>query len=83
MTRRQRLGRLAEDTVAQAFTEMGFEILARNYACATGEVDLIAYQDALLVFIGPERRAFLKKKRAERGSSSSRFQRSTPSFITN
>lgn len=48
--RRQR-GDKGEQLVAQYLEQDGFKIVARNYARRTGEVDLIAERDQLVVFV--------------------------------
>jgi putative endonuclease len=47
---RQRLGRWGEDLAADWYLAQGFEVLARNWARSTGEVDLVARRGGLLVF---------------------------------
>ncbi len=49
--RRQQLGKRGEDIAKEAVTEMGYEMVARNYRCPLGEVDLIARDGDTLVFI--------------------------------
>jgi putative endonuclease len=50
---RQRLGRAAEALVADALERRGMRILARNERTSSvrGEIDLIALDDAALVFV--------------------------------
>ena len=48
--RRQR-GDKGEQLVAQYLEQNGFNIVARNYARRTGEVDLIAQRGQLVVFV--------------------------------
>jgi putative endonuclease len=46
------LGNLGEDMAAQYLArEKGFSIIERNYRCPIGEMDLVAYQDSILVFV--------------------------------
>lgn len=45
------LGQKGEQLVADYLVEQGFQILARNYRRAFGEVDLIAEKDDLLAFV--------------------------------
>ena len=49
--RRQRFGRYGEDTAAAFLTRKGFEILARNVRTAFGEIDLIAMDGSVVVFV--------------------------------
>ncbi|HNT22753.1 MAG TPA: YraN family protein [Anaerolineales bacterium] len=48
---RQSLGRLGEDLAAQYLAEQGFAILARNVRTPYGEIDLLAQQGDLVVFV--------------------------------
>jgi putative endonuclease len=65
---RQRLGRAAEDLVAARLQRAGWRIVARNVRTRTGELDVIAMDGSVLVFVevkaaragtatGPERPA--------------------------
>jgi putative endonuclease len=65
---RQRLGRRAEDLVADRLTRLGWRIVARNVRTRSGEIDLIGLDGGTLVFVevkagragrdaGPERPA--------------------------
>jgi putative endonuclease len=47
----QQLGRLGEDAAIQCLQAQGYRILARNYRCRFGEIDLIARDGAVLAFI--------------------------------
>ena len=44
------LGKLGENTAAQLLTSRGFRIIARNLRIGHAEIDLIAENDAFLVF---------------------------------
>jgi putative endonuclease len=57
MTLRQRLGSLGEDAAAELLSKAGYRIVARNHRCPRGEVDLIAEQGELLVFVEVRTRA--------------------------
>lgn len=48
---RQRMGRLAEDLVAERLQAGGWEILARNARSRRGELDIVAVDDRTLVFV--------------------------------
>jgi putative endonuclease len=48
---RQRLGRRAEDLVAARLTGAGWEILERNARTRHGELDLVALDGRVLVFV--------------------------------
>ncbi len=47
------LGRLGETLARKYLRKAGFKILARNYACAYGEIDLVAFRprEELIVFV--------------------------------
>ena len=45
------LGQKGEQLVADYLVAQGFQIMARNYRRAYGEIDLIAEKDELLVFV--------------------------------
>ncbi len=57
MTSRMRLGALGEDAAARLLEKAGYKIVKRNHRCRLGEVDLIAEQGELLVFIEVRTRA--------------------------
>jgi putative endonuclease len=44
-------GALVEDRVAAWLEERGYRILARNYLCRRGEVDIVAERDEVLAFV--------------------------------
>ncbi|HEX6230210.1 MAG TPA: YraN family protein [Actinomycetota bacterium] len=48
--RRLARGRAGEDATARVFERRGFRVLARNWRCPLGELDLVAEKDGLLVF---------------------------------
>ena len=48
---RQRLGRLGESLAAEALGSRGYEVVAHNYRCAWGEIDLVARQGETWVFV--------------------------------
>lgn len=48
---RQHLGQSGEDIAAALLGENGYRILARNYRCHCGEIDIIAKQGVTLVFL--------------------------------
>lgn len=48
---RQLLGRSGEDTVARYLQKKGYKILVQNYRCQLGEIDIIARDGDVLVFI--------------------------------
>ena len=47
----QRIGKWGEDAVAAYLAERGYEILVRNARTPYGEIDIIAKQDEITIFI--------------------------------
>ena len=47
---RQRLGALGEDRAADWYRAAGYEVIARNWRCAEGELDLVVAHQGELVF---------------------------------
>jgi putative endonuclease len=48
---RKQTGQRGEDIAASFLTQRGYRLVARNWRCATGEIDLIMEQDTSLVFV--------------------------------
>jgi len=48
---RQRFGRYGEEVAAEHLRRKGFEILARNVRTALGEIDLVALDGEVVVFV--------------------------------
>jgi len=48
---RKLLGREGEDRAAQFLTSQGYRILERNYSTRSGEIDLIALHQGVVVFV--------------------------------
>lgn len=48
---RQWLGKRGEETVAGYLEKNGYKILTKNYGCKVGEIDIIAQDGPVLVFI--------------------------------
>ncbi|MBR7002440.1 MAG: YraN family protein [Neisseriaceae bacterium] len=44
-------GQAAEEKAANYLQKQGFKIVARNWHCAFGEIDIIAIKKALLLFV--------------------------------
>lgn len=51
MENRRKTGAAYEERAARYVTELGYEILERNYRCRQGEIDLIARDGGTLVFL--------------------------------
>ncbi len=50
-TAKQEMGRWAEDQAAEHLCRRGLKLIARNFACRFGEVDLILRGDDVIVFV--------------------------------
>jgi putative endonuclease len=48
--RRRSVGRSGEDRAAKWYIEHGYELVARNWRCREGEIDLVARHGRLTVF---------------------------------
>ncbi|MBI5183448.1 MAG: YraN family protein, partial [Nitrospinae bacterium] len=48
---RLELGRKGEDIATRYLKEMGYKIIERNFRCPMGEIDLIASEKGVLIFI--------------------------------
>lgn len=44
------VGRTGEDAALAAYEDRGFHLLARNWRCSIGEIDLVLHRRGLLVF---------------------------------
>ena len=49
MDRRASIGRAGEDAAAERYAARGFRLIARNWRCRLGEIDLVLERDGLLV----------------------------------
>jgi putative endonuclease len=56
---RQRLGAKGEDRAAAWYREQGYELVARNWRCREGEIDLICAKDGTLVICEVKTRSSL------------------------
>jgi putative endonuclease len=45
------LGKIGEDLARQRLKDLGYRIIKANYVCALGEIDLIARDGEVLVFV--------------------------------
>lgn len=50
-TNNKKLGSIGEDISANIIREKGFTILQRNFRCKTGEIDIIACDNQIIIFI--------------------------------
>jgi putative endonuclease len=51
MAAKDQVGRYGEDVAARYVSEVGWEVLARNWRCAAGELDILALDGCELVAI--------------------------------
>ncbi|MEC5149078.1 YraN family protein [Cryobacterium sp. GrIS_2_6] len=51
MARKDDLGRLGEEHAARFLTNAGYTLLARNWRCEQGEIDVIVEQDGEVAFV--------------------------------
>lgn len=51
MNEKQRLGKLGEKITEEYLLNKGYTVLARNWRCEYGEVDLVMLKDKALVFV--------------------------------
>ncbi len=51
MTERAELGREGEKKAVKLLRRSGYKILARNYRCRHGEIDIVAFEDGEIVFV--------------------------------
>lgn len=56
-TRQQQLGRIGEDRALAHLHAHGLTLIERNFLCKAGEIDLVMWHGAYLVFIEVRRRA--------------------------
>lgn len=54
------LGSQKEEMAAEKLKLLGYRILERNYRCRTGEIDLIAWKDGVLIFVEVKYRSSVK-----------------------
>src|SRR5216683_5579801 len=50
-TNRQRFGQEAEEAAVQHLIRNGYAVLARNFFCRYGELDIVAEKDELICFV--------------------------------
>ncbi|MFM7649395.1 MAG: YraN family protein [Acidimicrobiaceae bacterium] len=54
---RQARGRFGEEQAARWYRANGYTVVARNWRCATGEIDLVVIRDDTVVFVEVKARA--------------------------
>lgn len=66
--KRKQLGELGEQFAASYLQEQGLRIIARNWRCPSGELDIIAYDQNMLVFVEVRTRSVYADVRQRYGS---------------
>ena len=51
MQNKRKLGQEQEQRASETLEKQGYRILQKNYRCKIGEIDLIAVDDGILVFV--------------------------------
>lgn len=92
MKTQQRVGRWGEQAAVDYLEKQGYQILARNFRTAHGEVDIIAQQEKSLVFVEVKARssnrygfpeyAVTPKKRMHILSAAQKYIHDHPEFQT-
>lgn len=59
MARKDELGRQGEDLAARFLEDAGYRIVARNWRCRQGEIDIIARNADTLIFVEVKSRSTL------------------------
>jgi putative endonuclease len=76
MTReRIELARQGEDLAARHFQQLGYQIVARNYRCRIGEIDLVCGKGRKLVFVEVKTRQSLRYGQPEEAVSEGKRQK--------
>jgi putative endonuclease len=60
VARKDELGRQGEEYAAQYLTDAGYRIVARNWRCPQGEIDLVASHGDEIVFVEVKTRSSLR-----------------------
>jgi len=58
---KRQTGAVYEEKAAKFLIQQGFRILQKNYRCQMGEIDLIAIENGILVFVEVKYRNHLQK----------------------
>jgi putative endonuclease len=53
----ERPGQAGEDRACRYLAERGYSVRARNFRCRTGEIDVVAEQDGVVVFVEVKERS--------------------------
>jgi putative endonuclease len=83
-SRRLALGRRGEALVAAWYEALDFEVVARNWSCRSGEIDIVARRGRLLVFCEVKARtsaAFGSPLEAVTGTKQARLRRLAAAWL--
>ncbi|MEG0156902.1 MAG: YraN family protein [Anaerovoracaceae bacterium] len=69
------LGAFGEEKAAELLMEKGYEIIARNFACRGGEIDLIAKDKNRLIFVEVKTRTNLAYGRPSEALTPKKLER--------
>lgn len=84
-SRRQQLGRAGEEQASRWYEAHGYEVVARNWRCRQGEIDLIARRGNLYVFCEVKARtsdAFGQPAEAVGRTKQARLRRLAAAWLT-
>ncbi len=65
MSTKHEIGKKGEDLAREFLEGLGYEIVATNWRFGKGEIDIIAYDDAILVFVEVKSRSSISYGRPE------------------
>ena len=80
----QKFGKLGEKLAAQFLVREGFLVVNRNYSCFSGEIDIIAEKDDLLIIVEVKSRSKIDSEEtllAITKSKQRKISRATADFI--
>lgn len=81
-SRKQSLGQWGEQRAAEHLLAKGYTILERNWRCEYGEIDLIARQEEVLVFVEVKARSSERYGHPEQAVTTSKQQHLYESSLT-
>ncbi|MFN8561045.1 MAG: YraN family protein [Anaerolineae bacterium] len=80
-TRRSALGKRGEQIAADHLRRRGYELVASNWRCRTGEFDLIARKDQTLVFVEVRTRREGSTPPSRASAAQAQFSNAPPTCI--
>lgn len=70
-----KLGQMGEDAACRLIKAKGMEVLARNYRCKKGEIDIIARDGKIICFVEVKTRSISTKSRPGKGLTNKQKKR--------